>query len=128
MGRKRRATARKGKNPKSSRGPSPDQAAGIAERLSSALGCHRSGDLEQAEILYRQVLARLPEHPDALHLFGVLAHQTGRLEEAGKTVTMPAEALGRQEVIFVIEANNPEDKIQLPLDSITVKVTVEPAD
>ena len=91
MGRKRRATARKGTHPKSSRRPSPDEAAEIAERLSSALNHHQSGDLEQAEILYRQVLARMPEHPDALHLYGVLAHQTGRLEEAGKCIARAIE-------------------------------------
>ncbi|MEA2708106.1 MAG: hypothetical protein QOF78_707, partial [Phycisphaerales bacterium] len=36
----------------------------------------------QAEAMYREVLQRHPDHPDALHLLGVAAHQQGRHEEA----------------------------------------------
>jgi predicted O-linked N-acetylglucosamine transferase (SPINDLY family) len=41
---------------------------------------HQAGRLPQAEALYRQVLAVEPEHPDALHLLGVIACQLGRAE------------------------------------------------
>jgi len=47
-----------------------------------ALALHQSGQLEQAAVLYRQVLAAQPEHADALHFSGLLAHQQGRQEEA----------------------------------------------
>ncbi len=36
---------------------------------------HRSGNLKVAEQLYRDVLSKEPNHPDALHLLGVLAMQ-----------------------------------------------------
>ena len=43
---------------------------------------HRAGRLEDAETLYRQVLASDPRHADALHLRGVAALQLGRYDEA----------------------------------------------
>ncbi|MFQ5995187.1 MAG: tetratricopeptide repeat protein [Acidiferrobacterales bacterium] len=45
--------------------------------LEQALVHHEAGRLEEAEALYRAVLAREPEHPDALHLLGVIAHELG---------------------------------------------------
>jgi predicted O-linked N-acetylglucosamine transferase (SPINDLY family) len=43
---------------------------------------HRAGRLGEAEALYRQVLARQPDHPDAMHLLGMLVLRTGRHNEA----------------------------------------------
>lgn len=49
------------------------------EPLSAAvLEHHQAGRLPEAEVLYRQVLAATPRHPDALHFLGVVAYQTGR--------------------------------------------------
>ena len=39
---------------------------------------HQAGRLQEAEQLYRQILAQQPQYADALHLLGVLAHQMGR--------------------------------------------------
>lgn len=50
----------------------------VADRLEAALGLHRQGRLAEAEAGYREVLALEPEHVQALHLCGVVAHQTGR--------------------------------------------------
>ena len=47
-----------------------------------ALGLHQAGMLEDAEAVYRNVLAIQPEHSDSLNLLGVLALQTGRAEAA----------------------------------------------
>ena len=46
--------------------------------LQQAVACHRDGRLQEAEPLYRQYLEHAPAHAAALHLFGVLAHQTKR--------------------------------------------------
>ena len=43
---------------------------------------HRSGNLQQAELNYRQILLIDPLHADALHLLGVIALQVGRHELA----------------------------------------------
>jgi len=50
----------------------------IQQQLELALQHHQAGRLPEAERLYRQILAEEPEHPDALHLMGALALQTGR--------------------------------------------------
>ena len=43
---------------------------------------HVAGELERAERAYREILDTEPNHPEALHLLGVLAHQSDRDEEA----------------------------------------------
>ena len=43
---------------------------------------HRAGRLTEAEAIYRQLLAAMPESPGALHSLGVLAHQVGKLDLA----------------------------------------------
>jgi tetratricopeptide (TPR) repeat protein len=43
---------------------------------------HQNGQHDQAEQRYRQVLQQHPQHPDALHLLGVLALQCGQPEQA----------------------------------------------
>ena len=43
---------------------------------------HRRGRLGEAEMLYRSILERFPEQPDALHFLGVLRHQVGHSDEA----------------------------------------------
>lgn len=52
------------------------------ELLHAALQHHRSGRLREAEVLYRQVLAREPNHADATHFLGLIAHQAGRTDAA----------------------------------------------
>ena len=41
-----------------------------------------AGRLAEAESIYRQILAQAPRDSDALHLLGVIAHQSGRYEAA----------------------------------------------
>lgn len=55
---------------------SPDQT------MQQAVEHHQAGRLAQAEALYRQVLLDYPRHPDALHLLGAIACQTGNNEAA----------------------------------------------
>lgn len=43
---------------------------------------HRAGQIEEAERMYRQVLRWQPDHPDALHLLGLLAAQINQLDDA----------------------------------------------
>ena len=54
----------------------------IPETLATALQYHQAGQLPEAEGIYRQILEAEPNHPDAWHLLGVVAHQRGEHETA----------------------------------------------
>jgi protein O-GlcNAc transferase len=54
----------------------------IRQTLLDAAEHHRAGRLAAAESGYRAVLDALPQQADALHLLGVLCHQSGRHAEA----------------------------------------------
>jgi protein O-GlcNAc transferase len=54
----------------------------INDSFRLALEKHQQGFLDQAAQLDLKVLSREPEHADALHLLGVVAHQQGRHAQA----------------------------------------------
>lgn len=54
----------------------------LEEALTAALTLHRGGHLDEAEELYRRVLAIWPGQPDAMHYLGILLHHKGRGDEA----------------------------------------------
>lgn len=47
----------------------------ITSLLNRAVALHRQGQLADSAALYEQIIAREPEHADALHLLGVIAGQ-----------------------------------------------------
>lgn len=49
--------------------------------MQQALQLHQAGRRQEAEAIYRQVLARQPKHAAAAHFLGLLLHQTGRSDE-----------------------------------------------
>ncbi|MFM9979276.1 MAG: tetratricopeptide repeat protein, partial [Burkholderiales bacterium] len=55
---------------------------GVARTFQQAIAHHVGGRLGEAEPLYREILAFQPANFDALHLLGVVCHQTGRHEAA----------------------------------------------
>src|SRR4051812_44596194 len=70
-----------------------------ADLFTQANEAHRRGQLAEAEALYRQLLTRNPNHSDALHMLGPLAHQAGNqaaavalIERSLPLPTMPAPA------------------------------------
>jgi tetratricopeptide (TPR) repeat protein len=72
----------------------PDVAApSLAARLAEAVTGHRSGRLGDAERGYRAVLQRAPDHPDALHLLGLLVYQRG---DAAAALALLDRALDRR--------------------------------
>lgn len=82
-------------------------ASGVTDTLRRATAHHQRGQLDDAEALYRQALARQPKNFDALHLFGVLMHQRGMsiealalIREALKSNARSAAALSNQAVVL----------------------------
>lgn len=49
----------------------------VADALKDGLAHHNAGRLKEAEAEYRRILAVSPDHADANHLLGVIAHQRG---------------------------------------------------
>ena len=56
--------------------------ASAAAFLAEGVEHHRAGRLPQAEACYRRALAAQPDHPDGLHLLGLVALQVGRPDAA----------------------------------------------
>jgi tetratricopeptide (TPR) repeat protein len=54
----------------------------ISEAFAIAIQHHQAGRLQAAEQIYRQILAIEPNHADAIHFLGVIAHQVGKHEVA----------------------------------------------
>ena len=60
----------------------PSRELTIDEAIAVAIGLQKQQHLAEAEQLYAKVLEVEPQHPDALHYTGLLAHQRGRGDEA----------------------------------------------
>ena len=54
----------------------------IAIEMEKAVNYHRSGQLERAGEIYKTVLDTVPNHADALHLSGLIAHGAGKTGQA----------------------------------------------
>lgn len=62
--------------------------------LATALAQHQAGDWDEAERGYRRILRHVPHHAAALHLLGVLTHQSGRSGEAVRLLLQAITATG----------------------------------
>ena len=58
----------------------------MQQSLQTALHYHQSGQLAQAEALYRHLLRIQPDQPRVLHLLGLLAYQQGNFELAAQEI------------------------------------------
>lgn len=56
------------------------------DALNAGIQFHQAGRLQDAENIYRQLLAVQPRHPEVLHLMGVCAHQKGDHASAVKLI------------------------------------------
>jgi len=52
-------------------------AASAQQLVKQAMQLHQRGELQQARDLYAKVLELAPNHPDGLHLYGLVCHQQG---------------------------------------------------
>jgi len=71
----------------------------IEAYFQSGLRLHRTGRLQEAEQVYRQVLAASPAHADSLHMLGVIATECGQ-PQAGLSCIDQAVALKPSVAMF----------------------------
>ena len=72
------------------------------QALQQGRGLHQAGRLQEAEGVYRQILAADPNHADGLHLLGVIAHQTGHNEAA---IDLIGQAIARNNRVADFHCN-----------------------
>ena len=62
----------------------------LDEAYRAAVQHHLAGRLQQAEQLYRQILAAVPDQPETMHMRGVLAYSVGRADAAVELISRAA--------------------------------------
>jgi len=100
----------------------------IQQTLSAAVRHQSAGQLAEAEALYRQVLEAEPAQPDALHLLGLIAHQTGNADAAeeliAKAITArPDFAEAHSNLGAVLKQQN---RLQDAADSYLSAIAIKP--
>lgn len=70
---------------------SSEQDLSVGEALEIAARAQQVHDYDVAETIYRRILDVAPDHPDALHLYGMLHHQTRRPLEAVRLIRRAIE-------------------------------------
>lgn len=92
--RKSGSPAKRKKAPKGGGG----QSVTLDQAMDLAVQIHRGGirtkseqALGEARVLYERILDKVPDHPDALHFFGVLLHQTGEPERGEAMIRRAVE-------------------------------------
>src|SRR4051794_32116550 len=73
------------------------QTSSSQSKLAKAFALHQQGDLPAAELIYNEILRERPEHSDVLHLLGVIALRTNRVEQ-GINLIRRALALNNKNV------------------------------
>ena len=73
--------------------PLISQGRSVLPNLQSAIELHQQGKLDQAQAMYRKLLAINPRNADALHLLGVIAYQTGNHQAAVDLISQAIEII-----------------------------------
>ena len=59
----------------------------MAQAIETAIEHHRAGRLREAEAIYRRVLQEQPRNAEALHLLGVVAYQSGHVDDSIRLIS-----------------------------------------
>ncbi len=83
----------------------------IRQWFAQALAIHQQGNLQEAARRYKLILDQQPDHADALHLLGVVAHQFGKHDNAINLIKLalklqPANAVFHYNLAKALQANN----------------------
>ena len=102
--------------------------ADVSAMVETAVRHHQTGRIEQADLMYRQILREQPEHLVALHSLGALAYQRGQYDAAadllGRAITANPRIPQLQNTLGVmLEAQGQTD---LAIDAYRHAVSLEP--
>jgi len=107
----------------------------FSDHLEHGLALHQAGDIAAAEPIYRQILAHQPRHAQALHLLGVLAGQTGRLELAQSSIrralaVQPTAAFHKSLADVLLKAGHTDQALHelekaLPLEPTSAELLIQ---
>src|SRR5690348_5896888 len=90
---------------------------GAQDRFAQALRLHQAGDLHGAELLYREVLARDPNHADACNNLGLIAQDVGQHSAAWQLVQR-AIALDPRNAGYLFNAARVLTSLDRPAEAI----------
>ena len=69
-------------------------------RLQEGISLHQEGKLDQAELIYQQILQINPENAEVLHLLGMIAYQVEKYDLAVNLINQAIEIDNRQPVFL----------------------------
>jgi predicted TPR repeat methyltransferase len=101
----------------------------LEEAVAFAILLQKNEQLVEARELYRRVLDAAPNHPDALHYAGVLAHQQGHNDEAvaliERSLTIaPGRADCYNNLGIILQSTG---KLQAAIDAYQQAIAIDPA-
>ncbi len=99
------------------------------EAVAFAILLQKNEQLVEAEELYRRVLEMAPNHPEALHYAGVLAHQQGRSDEAVALVERslaltPGQADWYSNLGIILQSDG---KLEAAIDAYRRAIAIDPS-
>ncbi len=86
-------------------------------QLQQAVAFLHAGQLEQSRALCQALLKTNSRQPDALHILGILAHQSGRLDDARRLIAK-AISVGAPKAIFHSNLGNVLQDLQRPRNAL----------
>ncbi|MCS5609710.1 MAG: tetratricopeptide repeat protein, partial [Candidatus Poribacteria bacterium] len=69
-------------------------------KLQEGIELHRNGQLQQAELIYQQILQVNPENAEVLHLLGTIAHQVEKYDLSINLINQAIEIDPNQSSFF----------------------------
>ena len=100
----------------------------LEEAIALAILLQKHGQLVEAQDLYRRVFEKAPNHPQALHYAGVLAHQQGRGDEAvalleRSLALVPDQADWHSNLGIVLQSHG---KLEAAIDAYRRAIAIDP--
>jgi len=101
--------------------------ASIHKAMQAAVEHHQAGRLPQAEAIYRQILQAAPNHPDALHLLGLIAHLAGKNEIAVELIVKAISVSASGQMFYNLgNALRSQGKLDAAIDNYRKALTLKP--